>query len=473
MIRENQTLLNRLNVISDAVLIYTLLPLAFWLRFYVFPDGYMNILLSSYLKLDIAITLLQLFTFAAFGLYQSTRRTRIRYEVSAILSGTLLDMLLLIGWLYLRHDVNYSRLVLAMYYVLSSGALSAKRIFVRTTLGKLRASGKNQKHVLIIGDGQSAKKYVAAIQKEREFGYQIAGYIAKKSVPGFPAPYLGGYEALERVLERVQPDEVISAIEMADYELTPHIIEQCEMAGIKLSIIPFYSEYMPAHPQFDSVGGIPLMNIRRIPLDNFANAFVKRAMDITGALVMIVLLSPVFLICALGVKLSSPGPVLFKQVRVGKDRKNFNMYKFRSLRMNNEETTAWTHKTDSRRTRFGSFIRKYSLDELPQLFCVLSGTMSLVGPRPEIPHFVDQFKHEIPLYMVRHQVRPGMTGWAQINGFRGDTPIKDRVEHDIWYIENWSLWLDIRILWRTVFGGFVNDEKTEPKKEKTSEHLTV
>ena len=149
------------------------------------------------------------------------------------------------------------------------------------------------------------------------------------------------------------------------------------------------------------------------------------------------------------------------------------MYKFRSLRMNNEETTAWTHKTDSLRTRFGSFIRKYSLDELPQLFCVLSGTMSLVGPRPEIPHFVDQFKYEIPLYMVRHQVRPGMTGWAQINGFRGDTPIKDRVEHDIWYIENWSLWLDIRILWRRVCGGFVNDEKTEPKREKTSEHLTV
>lgn len=468
MIRENQTLLNRLNVISDAVLIYILLPFAFWVRFYVFPDGYMNILLPSYLKLDIAITLLQLFTFAAFGLYQSTRRTRIRHEVSAILTGSLLDMLLLLGWLYLHHDVNYSRLVLAMYYVLSSGTLSAKRIFVRTTLGKLRASGKNQKHVLIIGDGQSARKYVAALEAERELGYHILGYIAKKSVSGFPAPYLGGYEALERVLDRTQPDEVISAIEMDDYELTPHIIEQCETAGIKLSIIPFYAEYMPAHPQFDDVGGIPLMNIRRIPLDNFSNAFTKRTMDIVGAFVMIVLLLPVFLVCAIGVKLSSPGPILFKQVRIGKNRKPFNMYKFRSLRVNNEETTAWTHKTDSRRTRFGSFIRKYSLDELPQLFCVLVGTMSLVGPRPEIPHFVDQFKHEIPLYMVRHQVRPGMTGWAQINGFRGDTPIRDRVEHDIWYIENWSLGLDIQILLKTVFGGFVNEEKLSMKAQETT-----
>ncbi len=464
MIRENQAILNHLNVISDAVLSYIMLPFAFWLRFYVFPNGYMNILLPSYLKLDIAIMLIQLFTFAAFGLYQSTRRTRIRHEVSKIITGSLLDILLVLGWLYLHHDANYSRLVLAMYFMLSSGTLSAKRVFVRTALGKLRASGRNQKHVLIIGDGQSARKYVAAIQSEPELGYHIAGYIAKEYAPGFPAQYLGGYEALEKVLERIQPDEAISAIEMSDYELTPRIIEQCETAGIKLSIIPFYAEYMPAHPQFDDIGGIPLMNIRRIPLDNFANAFVKRTMDIVGSLAMIVLFSPVFLACAIGVKLSSPGPVLFKQVRLGKGRKPFNMYKFRSLLVNDEETTAWTHNTDSRRTRFGSFIRKYSIDELPQLFCALRGTMSLVGPRPEIPHFVDQFKHEIPLYMVRHQVRPGMTGWAQIHGFRGDTPIKDRVEHDIWYIENWSLWIDIQILCMTVFGGFVNKEETSKKK---------
>ena len=473
MIRENQTLLNRLNVISDAVLIFILLPFAFWLRFYVLPDGYMNIQLSSYLKLDIAITLLQLFTFAALGLYQTTRKARIRHEVSKIMTGSLLDMLMLLGWLYLHHDDNYSRLLLAMYYILSSGALSAKRVFIRSALRKLRANGRNQKYVLIIGAGRSARKYIAAIQAEPELGYHIVGYIAKKYAPSFPAPYLGGYEALETVLERVQPDEVISAIEMSDYELTPHIIDQCEMAGIKLSIIPFYAEYMPAHPQFDDVGGIPLMNIRRIPLDNFANAFTKRAMDIVGSLVMIVLLSPVFLVCAIGVKVSSPGPVLFKQERVGKNRRLFNMYKFRSLRLNDEETTAWTRKSDSRRTRFGSFIRKFSLDELPQLFCVLRGTMSLVGPRPEIPYYVDQFKHEIPLYMVRHQVRPGMTGWAQINGFRGDTPIKDRVEHDIWYIENWSLWLDIQILWKTVFGGFVNDESLKGKKEKVSDHAAV
>ena len=291
------------------------------------------------------------------------------------------------------------------------------------------------------------------------------GYVAKNPSPDLPLPYFGGYEALEKELERIQPDEVVSAIEMEDYGLMPHIIEQCEKAGIKLAIIPFYAEYMPARPQFDDINGIPMLNIRRIPLDNFANAFVKRFLDFATALFLIVLLSPVFFACAIGVKLSSPGPVLFRQTRVGKDRKPFTMYKFRSLVVNSEETTAWTRKSDDRRTGFGSFIRKYSLDELPQLFCVLVGTMSLVGPRPEIPHFVDRFKDEIPLYMVRHQVRPGMTGWAQINGFRGDTPIKERVEHDLWYIENWSLWLDIQILLRTAMGGFVNEERRTDKIE--------
>lgn len=459
MIRENQKLLNRLNVLSDALMLYITLPLAYWIRFYVLPDGVETVKLPSYLTIGVALTLFQLFTFAAFGLYQSTRRTRIRQEVSRVFTGSMLDMLFLLSWLYLRHDEHFSRLTLAIYYVLSAGALGAKRVFVRTSLRKIRALGKNQKQVLIVGGGDNARKYITALQADRELGYQVAGYVAKEAANDFPAQYLGGYEDLEVILDRIQPDEVISAIELEDYELTPHIIDQSEMAGIKLSIIPFYSEYMPAHPQFDDVGGIPLMNIRRIPLDNFANAFVKRTMDIVGALVMIICLSPVFLICAIGVKISSPGPILFRQTRVGKDRKPFTMLKFRSLRVNDHETTGWTQKTDDRRTKFGSFIRKYSIDELPQLFCVLAGTMSLVGPRPEIPHFVDQFKHEIPLYMVRHQIRPGITGWAQINGFRGDTPIKGRVEHDIWYIENWSVWLDIYILFKTAFGGFINEEQ--------------
>ena len=202
------------------------------------------------------------------------------------------------------------------------------------------------------------------------------------------------------------------------------------------------------------------MNIRRIPLDNWANAFMKRTMDIIGSSLLLVLTSPVMLLCAIGVRLSSPGPILFRQERIGRNKKPFQMYKFRSMRVNDSETTGWSSNTDDRKTKFGSFIRKFSLDEFPQFFNVLKGDMSLVGPRPEVPHYVELFKKEVPLYMVKHQVRPGITGWAQVNDFRGDTSIKGRVEHDIYYIEHWSLLFDLKILWITVFGGkFMNSEQ--------------
>ena len=459
MIRENQQLFNRLNILIDGILIYVMLPLAFWLRFSLFP-GTQTVPLTEYLRLGVVFTLAELFTYAAFGLYQSTRKTRIRDELFIILRASVLDMLLLLGWLFVGREMHYSRWTLVFFFVLSVGALGTKHILVRKTLRAIRREGKNLKSVLILGAGEAAQRYLRELRGDRELGYAVAGYLAAAPADAFDAPYLGGYDRMDEVLEELQPDEVVSAVEAEDYTLTPQIIRACEQAGVKLAIVPFYVDFMPSHPQFDDLNGIPLLNIRRIPLDNFANAFVKRAFDIIASLILLILCSPVMLVCAIGVKLSSPGPVLFRQTRVGRNRKPFTMYKFRSMRVNDAQDSAWSEQQDSRRTRFGSFIRKCSLDELPQLLCTLIGTMSLVGPRPEIPHFVDQFKDEIPLYMVRHQVRPGITGWAQINGFRGDTPIRERVEHDIFYIENWSVWFDLRILLATVFKGkFINDEQ--------------
>ena len=178
----------------------------------------------------------------------------------------------------------------------------------------------------------------------------------------------------------------------------------------------------------------------------------------TASSLGLILLSPLMLFIAIGVKLSSPGPVLFRQTRVGFNRREFQMLKFRSMRVNQEEKTAWTKDTDPRRTKFGALIRKVSLDELPQLFNVLKGDMSLIGPRPELPYFVEMFRESVPLYMVKHQVKPGITGWAQVNGYRGDTSVQKRIELDLWYIEHWSVSLDIRILLRTVFGGMINKE---------------
>ena len=463
MIRENQTFLNRLNVLSDAALIYLMIPVAYWLRFRVL-HGVETVTLASYLRIGVIIMLMELFAYAVRGVYQTTRVVRIRTEVTRLLEASAVVALLLMAYLFLDHEEHYSRLLLAIFFVLSTGVVVCKHAVVRKSLRVLRRRGRNLKHVLLIGEGKSARRYLDTIRKDQELGYHVLGYIARRQGDGLSIPYFGGYEALKNVLERKRPDEVISAIERDDFDQTPHIIACCEKVGVKLSIIPFYIDYMPAHPQFDDLNGIPLLNIRRIPLDNYGSAIIKRAVDIVGALVMLLVLSPLMLVCAVGVKLSSPGPVLFRQERIGKNKKPFTMYKFRSLVVNTASETAWSQKADERRTDFGAWMRRCSVDELPQLFNVLCGDMSLVGPRPEIPYFVNRFKEDIPLYMVRHQVRPGMTGWAQIHGYRGDTPIKERVEHDIWYIENWSLWLDIRILLDTIFRRrFLNDEEPASK----------
>ena len=290
----------------------------------------------------------------------------------------------------------------------------------------------------------------------------VDGYLAATEEPGLGVPYLGGYDKLDEALESAALNEVVVALEANEIDQLPHTFAICDKHGTRITMVPFYNDYLPARPTIDVLGDCKLINIRQTPFDNILNAFIKRAMDVVGSLVLIVLTSPIMLGVAIGVKLSSPGPIIFKQERVGLNKRPFMMYKFRSMRVNAAEDSAWSTNSDPRKTRFGSIIRKFSLDELPQFFNVLKGNMSLVGPRPEIPFHVEHFKEEIPRYLVRQQVRPGLTGWAQINGLRGDTDIAERIRYDIWYIENWTVALDIKILFRTVFGGkMVNDEKIQ------------
>ena len=459
MIKENQNLLNRLNVISDALIIFLSFPVAYWLRFQVLPGGQINIPFRSYLLMGAAYVLIQLFTFAAFGLYQSFRRIRLRKELPRLWGACLLDLALLLSLLYLRHWDHYSRETIGIAFLLATGVISAKRYLLRRTLRYYRQKGFNLKHIILIGSSGEARRIAAEFRSEQELGYRLAGYVASRKQEDWDELWLGGYEELEAILEKYAPDEVISAIDTGDFARTPAIIEACEKTGCRLAIVPFYAEYMASRPNFEDLNGIPLLNIRYIPLENWANAFIKRAMDIIGSALILLVFSPLMLFCAVGVRLSSPGPIIFRQERVGRNKKPFTMYKFRSMRVNSAENTAWSQNADSRKTRFGSFIRKYSLDEFPQFWNVLKGDMSLVGPRPELPFFVDRFKEEVPLYMVKHQVRPGITGWAQVNGLRGDTSIRERIEHDLYYIEHWSLGFDIKILWMTVFGGkFKNEE---------------
>ena len=331
--------------------------------------------------------------------------------------------------------------------------LIGKRACLRLILRHYRAMGYNQKRVLLVGAGENAEAYMEKVAADRNFGFDVIGYIAN-CASGISLPYLGGYSQLEEALQLTKPDEVVAALSTEYGGWMAQIIQTCEKDGTKLSVVPFYIKYISSNPQIDSANGLALINLRRIPLDNLGNAFMKRTTDILASLLLITLTSPLMLVAAIGVKLSSPGPIIFKQERVGKDKKTFYMYKFRSMKTNSSENTGWSKNEDDRKTWFGSLIRKCSIDELPQFFNVLKGDMSLIGPRPELPFFVEQFKEEIPRYMVKHQVRPGITGWAQVNGLRGDTSIKKRIEYDLYYIENWTLAFDLRILFMTAFCMF-------------------
>ena len=243
-----------------------------------------------------------------------------------------------------------------------------------------------------------------------------------------------------------------------EYSKLEKLVSVCEKSGVHTQFVPDYNNIIPSRPYTEDLMGLPVVNIRYVPLTNTFNSMVKRAVDFFGSLCGIILISPILIIISILVKCTSKGPLIFKQERVGLHNETFMMYKFRTMRVQDEkeEKKAWTVKDDPRVTGIGRILRKTSLDELPQLFNILKGEMSLVGPRPERPFFVEQFKEQIPRYMVKHQVRPGLTGWAQINGYRGDTDIKKRIDCDLYYIENWTMGLDFKIMFLTIFKGFVN-----------------
>lgn len=458
MIKENQKTFNDLNVISDGMILFASMFFAYMLRFSVFSGDEGHLSLEYFLTLSIITLPLYLLIYTGCGLYESFRQSRFLKEFSLILKSNLIGLFILMALLFVLKQIDVSRWTLIYFCILNVFGTSCKRFFLRKLLKRYRKRGYNIKHVIVIGSGPLAEEYINTVNNNKYLGFSVLGYIS--DVPTFNnVRYLSDYTDTYETLDMFNPDEAVVALEGSEFELLPGVINACEKSGTKLTVIPFYTKYLPSNPYMDEIEGIPLINIRRIPLDNFLNSLAKRAMDIIGSLVLIILTSPIMLFAAIGTKLSSPGPVIFKQERVGLGKKPFTMYKFRSMRVNVSSDTGWTTDTDPRKTKFGSFIRKFSIDELPQFFNVLKGDMSLVGPRPELPYFVDQFKETIPLYMVKHQVRPGITGWAQVHGYRGDTSIKKRIEHDIYYIENWTLMLDIKILFMTAFGGIINSEK--------------
>lgn len=478
MIRENQKYLNIMQVLLDIVMIYLAFLCAFLFRFYILKDGTISFTFDDSIFMITSLVPVYLGLYSTFDLYSSRRIKSFSNESFCIMLSNIIAVFVLISELYFLKAMNFSRQLLGVYPIFCTVFTVSYRGLLRYLLRYFRKRGFNQKHCLIIGTAPVAKELIDKILTHTQWGYHITGclYTSGRTVkhvvngnsitidefsPGdrfCGIPILGHVSELETILEQYNVDSVMIAIDEYDAINIGEILHRCEKAGIKANMIPYYYKYIPARPYMDDLDGLPIIDTRHVPLDNFFKAFMKRCFDIIFSICAIIITCPVLLFSALMVKVTSPGPIFFKQERVGKNGKHFYMYKFRSMRVQSaeEESIAWTTPGDPRKTRWGSFMRKTSIDELPQFFNVLRGEMSVIGPRPERPYFVDKFKEEIPRYMIKHQVRPGITGWAQVNGLRGDTSIVERIRYDLYYIENWSLVLDIKIVFLTIFTGFIN-----------------
>lgn len=462
-----------MHIVIDAVIIAFSFLLAYQLRFddtwsplikYKIispPFGYWKPL-SDYRSMLIMLIPCYLIIYYICGMYDPKRVSGRRSELFSLIKASILGIMYTVAILYfLLKENDYARLFLGIFVVLNISIDYAFRLFVITILRRMRRAGKNLKHILIVGYSRTAKGYIDRLRTHPDWGYSIHGMLDDNYPEGEVYRYvkiIGKIDKLPMLLATNEFDEIAITLGIDEYSKLEKIVAICEKSGVHTKFIPDYNNIIPTKPYTEDLDGIPVIHVRHVPLSSSFNKVLKRCVDIFGAVVAMIIFCIPMIITSIIIKLTSPGPLIFKQKRIGLHNREFSIYKFRSMKVQeeNKEKKAWTTENDPRVTKFGRFMRKTNIDELPQLFNVLKGDMSLVGPRPERPYFVDKFKEEIPRYMIKHQVRPGMTGWAQVNGYRGDTSITKRIECDLYYVENWSMFLDFKILFLTFFGHNVN-----------------
>jgi Undecaprenyl-phosphate glucose phosphotransferase len=392
-------------------------------------------------------------------LYTTNRvRTHVG-EVFEIFKATITATLLLVAVTYFTRD-RYSRLTLGIFVGYAFVFVSATRITFRATLNAIRRRGYDFKSILVIGAGALGQRVVETIHGHRELGFRVVGVLTRnpekvgQAIDG--APVVGLVKDVGEVLDRSKVDQVIVALPVEDQPLLKDLMEGLAQRTVDVKVVPDLYQYITLGGGLEEFGGLPIISLQGVPLHGW-NLVAKRAFDVLIAAVALLIVAPVMLVTSLLIKLTSPGPVFYRQERMGMDGRTFEILKFRTMRADAEPGGAvMASRDDPRRTSLGAFLRGFSIDELPQLFNVLKGDMSLVGPRPERPVFIEEFRRQIPRYHLRHKVKAGITGWAQVNGLRGQTSIQKRIEYDLYYIENWSLLLDLKILVRTALGGFLS-----------------
>ena len=445
-------------ICSDLSMTAAALLTAYWLRFtyQIRPVAPGDILaLNDYIRILPAILPLWALVFAAFGLYRLHRTTARSEEYVQVTIATTLAMALFAAGAFLARPTDLSRLMLAIFYLINVALIVMGRAIIHNVLDRVRRSGRNLKRILIAGTGELAHAVIDKMRLHEEFGYRIRGMLGEESGNTYRGiPVVGGLDDACRLINRLKIDQLYIALPLSSHEDILELLDDVGNEIVEVKVVPGLLQHITLRAAVEDLDGVPIVNLSATPLRGFAGA-VKRCMDVLAALACIVIFLPLFPPVALVIRLTSRGPILYRQERMGLDGQSFELLKFRSMVVDAERSTGpvWTKESDPRVTSVGRVLRKFSLDELPQFFNVLRGDLSMVGPRPERPFFVKEFRKRIPRYMLRHRVRAGMTGWAQVNGWRGSTSLEHRIQYDLYYIENWSLTLDLKILWLTITNG--------------------
>jgi Undecaprenyl-phosphate glucose phosphotransferase len=453
---------SQLTLAGDLLLIAGCWLLAYYLRFFVVgpaPKSQDIPPLDGYLLQLLPILVVWGFAFRAFGLYRPRRLGSHLSEWVDIAKASSLGVVVLVAIMtFLFRGYDYSRLVILYFWVLSIVSVSVSRAVFREALRFARRRGYNLRYAVVVGSGGPAAEMVRRLRRRPDVGIQVLGVVndAKEEI-GENVKWLGRYDELRGVLDRQPVDVVFLAIPHEEYGRLGEILEEIGDEPVTIHFVPDIFGLASLRGGVEEFEGLPVIHLRESPLYGW-NFVLKRFTDLVGGSLALLLALPAMGLIALAVRMSSPGPILYRQERMGLDGRRLSMLKFRTMPVNAEAETGpvWARPGDPRPTRVGTFLRRWSLDELPQLLNVLRGEMSLVGPRPERPVFVEEFRRKVPGYMLRHKVKSGVTGWAQVNGWRGNTSLEKRIEYDLYYIERWSLGFDLKILWLTLWRGFRN-----------------
>ncbi|MEK7469241.1 MAG: undecaprenyl-phosphate glucose phosphotransferase [Planctomycetota bacterium] len=463
MLKRHSQLIEAFMFLADMAVTAGAWAFAFWVRFdsglFEAQKGRPDF--AHYAKFLPAVLVLAAVSYRAFRFYSARRSDSLLTEWFDIARAQIMLFLFMTGLTFVYKSFEYSRLVFGIFIALNFVALAVERTSVRIALRWARRHGWNLRRALIVGAGRTGQELALSLRRHRWMGIVPAGYVdGREDRLGkkfHRVLVVGKPEDLPALIKEHSADQVYVALPAREHETFEKVMELLSEETADIRVIPDIGSFDALNHSISDIDGLPVILLRESPLYGW-NLLLKRFLDFAFSGFALLLISPVLAFVAIGVKLSSPGPVFYGQERMGLDGRTFKMWKFRSMRVDAEAQTGakWATADDPRKTKFGAFIRKTSLDELPQFWNVLVGDMSVVGPRPERPVFIQDFKKQIPRYMLRHKMKAGITGWAQVNGWRGNTSLKKRIQYDLYYIENWSLWLDVRIILLTVIRGFVN-----------------